>query len=211
MHCEAGGRSVAQSCLTLRDPMDCSTPDFSVHHNLLQFVQTYVHWVGDAIQPSHPLLPSSLPALHLSQHQGLFQWVGSSHQVAKRLKLQVLPMNSQSWLPLTGLISLQSKGLTRAFSSITVWKHQYFGAQITHGSTLTSIYDYWKIHSFDYTELCKALSRSSLVAQSLKPLPAMWETWVQSLGQEDPLEKEMATHSSILGWRIPWMEGTGGL
>ena len=125
----------------------------------------------------------------------------------------VFAVSIHSWFPLglTGLISLQSKGLTRVFSSITVWKHQYFGAQITHGSTLTSIYDYWKIHSFDYTELCKALSRSSLVAQSLKPLPAMWETWVQSLGQEDPLKKEMATHSSTLGWRIPWMEGTGGL
>ena len=97
MHCEAGGLSVAQSCLTLRDPMDCSTPDFSVHHNLLQFVQTYVHWVGDAIQPSHPLLPSSLPALHLSQHQGLFQWVGSSHQVAKVLELQ-LQHQSFQWI-----------------------------------------------------------------------------------------------------------------
>ena len=85
----AGGCLVTQSCLTLRDPMDCSTPDFSVHHDLLQFVQTYVHGVNDAIQPSHHLSSPSLPALHLSQHQGLFQWVGSLHQVLKVLQLQL--------------------------------------------------------------------------------------------------------------------------
>ena len=79
--------SFAQSCPTLCDPMDCSTPGFPVLHYLSEFAQTHVHWVGDAIQPSHPLSPPS-PALHLFQHQGLFQWVGSSHQVAKVLELQ---------------------------------------------------------------------------------------------------------------------------
>ena len=63
--------SVTQSCLTFCDPMDCSTPVFSVHHQLLQLVQTHVHWVGDAIQPSYPLSSPSLPAFNLSQHQGL--------------------------------------------------------------------------------------------------------------------------------------------
>ena len=67
--------SVAQSCLTLCDPMDCSTLDFSVLHHLLEPVQTHVHWVSDAIQPSHPLWSPSPPAFNLSQHQGLFQWV----------------------------------------------------------------------------------------------------------------------------------------
>ena len=75
--------SVTQSCLTLCDPMDCSTPGFSVLHYLLERAQTCVHWVDDAIQPSHPLSPSPHPALSLSQHQDLFQWVSSSHQVAK--------------------------------------------------------------------------------------------------------------------------------
>ena len=75
--------SLTQSYPTLCDPMDCSTPDISVHRQLPEFIQTYVHWVGDAIQPSHPLSPPSLPAFNLSQHQGLFQWVSSSHQVAK--------------------------------------------------------------------------------------------------------------------------------
>ena len=64
--------SVTQSCLTLCDPMDCSTPGYLVHHQLPEFTQTRVHWVGDAIQPSHPLSSPSPPAFNLSQHQGLF-------------------------------------------------------------------------------------------------------------------------------------------
>ena len=80
--------SVTYLCPTLCDPVDCSTPGFPVLHRLPEFTQTHVHWVGDAIQPSHPLSPPSPPALNLSQHQGLFQWVGSSHQVAKVLELQ---------------------------------------------------------------------------------------------------------------------------
>ena len=80
--------SVAQSCPTLCDPMNCSTPGLPVHHQLLEFTQTHVHWVGDAIQPSHPLSSPS-PALNLSQHQGLFKWVSSSHQVAKVLEFQL--------------------------------------------------------------------------------------------------------------------------
>ena len=80
--------SVAQLCPTLCKPMDCGMPVFSVLHHLLEFAQTQVHWVGDAIQPSHPLSPSSPSTFSLSQHQGLFQWVSSSHQVAKLLELQ---------------------------------------------------------------------------------------------------------------------------
>ena len=80
--------SVAQLCPTLCNPMDCSTPGFPVHYQLLELAQTHVHWVGDAVQPSHPLLSPSPPAFNLSQHQGLFQWVSSSHQVAKVLELQ---------------------------------------------------------------------------------------------------------------------------
>ena len=75
--------------VTLCDPMDCSTPGFPVLHCLLEFAQTHVHWFGDAIQPSHPLLPSSPPALNLPQHQSLFQLVCSLHQVAKVLELQL--------------------------------------------------------------------------------------------------------------------------
>ena len=81
--------SVAQSCLTLCDPMDCSMPGLPVHHHLPKFTQTRVHWVGDAIQPSHPLSSPSPHAFSLSQHQGLFQWVSCLHQVAKVLKFQL--------------------------------------------------------------------------------------------------------------------------
>ena len=80
--------SVAKPCPTLCDPMDCSTPGFPVLHHLPEFAQTHVHWVNDAIWPSHPLSPTSLFAFNLSQHQSLFQWVGSLHQVAKVLELQ---------------------------------------------------------------------------------------------------------------------------
>ena len=81
--------SVAQSCPTLCDPMDCSTLDLPVHHQLLEFTQIHVHWVSDAIQPSHPLSSPSPPAFNLSQNQGLFKWVSSSHQVAKVLAFQL--------------------------------------------------------------------------------------------------------------------------
>ena len=88
---------VSQSCLPLCDPIDCSMPRFPVLHYLPEFAQTHVHWVSDAIQPSHPLLPPSPPALCLSQHQVLFQWVRSSHQVAKIVELQ-LQYQSCQWI-----------------------------------------------------------------------------------------------------------------
>ena len=86
--------SVAQSCPTLCDPMDCSTPDFPVFHHLLEFAQTHVHWVSGTIQPSHPLLSPS-PAFNLSHHR--FQWVSSSHQMVKVLELQ-LQHQSLQWI-----------------------------------------------------------------------------------------------------------------
>ena len=123
---------VTKSRPTLWDSMDCSMPGFPVLHCLPEFAQIHVHWVGDAIQPSHLLSSPSPPALNLSQHQGLFLWVSSSLQVAKVLELSasVLPMNIQGWFPLelTDLILL-SKGLSRVFSSTTIWKRQFFGTQ----------------------------------------------------------------------------------
>ena len=80
--------SVGKSCPALCDPTDCNMPDSSVLQYLPEFAQVHVHWVSDAIQPSHPLLPPSPFAFEFSQHQGLFQWVGFSHQVAKALELQ---------------------------------------------------------------------------------------------------------------------------
>ena len=86
-----------QSCPTLCDPMDCSTPGLPVHHQLPEFTQAHVHRVGDAIQPSHPLSSPSPPALNLSQHQGLFQWVRSFHHVPKVLEFQ-LQHQSFHWI-----------------------------------------------------------------------------------------------------------------
>ena len=81
--------SVAQSCPTLCDPMNCSMPGLPVHHLLPEFTQTHMHWVSEAIQPSHPLSSPSPPAPNHSQHQSLFQWVNSSHEVAKVLEFQL--------------------------------------------------------------------------------------------------------------------------
>ena len=89
--------SVAQSCLTLCDPMDWSRPGFPVFHQPLELAQTHVHRAGDAIQPSHPLSSPSPPAFNRSQHQGLFHWVSSLHQVAKILELQ-LQHQSCKWI-----------------------------------------------------------------------------------------------------------------
>ena len=89
--------SVTQSCPTLWNPMDCSMPGLPVHHQLPEFTQTHVHWVGDAIQSSLPLLSASPPAFNLSQHQGLFKWVSSLHLVAKVLELQ-LQHHSFQWI-----------------------------------------------------------------------------------------------------------------
>ena len=101
--------SVAQSCPTLVDPMDCSTPGLPVHHQLPELTQTHVHWVSDAIQPSHPLLSPSPPAFNLSQHQGqMSQFSASGGQsIGVSASTSVLPMNTQDWSPLrwTGWIS----------------------------------------------------------------------------------------------------------
>ena len=89
--------SVTQLCLTLCDPIDWSTPCLLVRHQLPELAQTHVHWVGDAIQPSHPLSSPSPPTFNLSQHRGLFQWVSSSHQVAEVLEFQ-LQHQSFQWI-----------------------------------------------------------------------------------------------------------------
>ena len=101
-----GISSVQFSCSVVSDsfwPMNHSTPGLSVHHQLLESTKTYVHWVGDAIQPSHPLSSPSPPVLNLSQHQDLFKWVSSSHQVAKVLEFQ-LQHQSFQWTPRTALL-----------------------------------------------------------------------------------------------------------
>ena len=147
--------SVAQSCLTLCDPMNCSMPGLPVHHQLLESTQTHVHWVGDAIQPSHPLSSPSLPAFSPSQHQGLFKWVSSSHQVAKVLEFE-LQHQSFQWILMTDLLQnglvgspcsprdSQESSPTPQFKSINSSALSFL-----YSPTLTSIHDHWKNHSLD--------------------------------------------------------------
>ena len=125
--------------------MNRSTPGLTVHHQLPESNQTHVHWVGDAIQPFHPLSSPSPPASNPSQHQGLFQWVSSSHQqlcipsIGVSASTSVLPMNTQDWSPLgwTGWISLQSKGLSSILqhhsSKALILQHSaFFTVQLSH-------------------------------------------------------------------------------
>ena len=141
--------------LTLCDPMNRSMPGLPVHHQLPEFTQTHVHWVGDAIQPSHLLSSSSSPALSLSQHQGLFKWVNTSHQMAKVLEFQ-LQHQSFQWKPRTDLLynglvgspcsprDSQKSSPTSQFKSISSSALSFL-----HSPNLTSIHDHWKNHSLD--------------------------------------------------------------
>ena len=134
-------RSVSQSVQLLSrvwlwDPMNCSMPGLPVQHQLPEFTEIHAHRVGDAIQPSHPLLSPSPPALNLSQHQS-FQtsqfFTSGDQSIGVSASTPVLLLNIQNWSPLgwTGWISLQSKGLSRVFSNTTVQKHQFFSTQLS--------------------------------------------------------------------------------
>ena len=123
--------SVTKMSPTLCNPWTLAhqTP---IPHYLLEFAQTLVHWVSDAIQPSHPLLSPSPSALNLSQHQDLFQWVDSAssgQSIGVSTLASLLPINTQDWFPLGLTDLLQSKGLSKVFSNTTVQKHQFFSDQ----------------------------------------------------------------------------------
>ena len=157
-----------------------SSPTFTITRSLLKLMSI------ESVIPSNHLilccplllLPSILPNIRVfsSELAVHIRW----QSIGASASASILSMNIQGWFPLesTGLLSLLSKGPSRVFSSITIQKHQFFGAQLS----------LWV----------------SLMAQLVKNPPAMWETWVPSLGWEDPLEKGTATHSSILAWIIPW-------
>ena len=134
--------SITQSCLALCNPMDCNMPGFPVHYQFLELAQTHVHWVGDAIQPLLPLSSPSPPAFNLSQHEGLFQWGSSSHQVAKVLEFQLQRQSFQwifrisfmiNWLD---LLAVQGtlKSLLQCHSSkaLILWCSTFFMVQLSH-------------------------------------------------------------------------------
>ena len=135
--------SVAQSCPTLCDPTNCSMPGLPVHHQLPEFTQMHVHWVGGAIQPSHPLLSPSPPALNFSQHQGLFKWDSSSHQVAKYwcFSLKISPSNEypglisfrMGWLDLLAVQGTLKSLLQHHSSKTSILLHSaFFIVQLSH-------------------------------------------------------------------------------
>ena len=152
--------SDTQSCLTLCDPMAFSMPGFPVHHQLLEFTQTFVCWVGDAIQPSHPLLPPFPPTFNLSQHKDLFKWISSSHQVAKVLEFQ-LQHQSFQWIFTTDFLRMDWLDLLAIQGNLKcLLQYHNSKASILHSSaffspTLISIHDYWKNHIFDGPLLTK--------------------------------------------------------
>ena len=128
---------VAQLCPSLCNPINCSTPGLPFHHQLSELTQTHVHWVGGVIQPSHPLSPPFSSHLQSFPASGSFQmsqfFTSGGQGTRDSASTSVLPMNIQDWSPLgwTGWISLQSRWLSRVFSSTTVQKHQFFGAQLS--------------------------------------------------------------------------------
>ena len=139
--------------------MNRSTPGLPVHHQLLEFTQTHVHWVSDAIQPSHPLSSASSLAPNPSQHPGISQWVNSSHEVAKVLEFQLQHQSFQliprTYLLQDGLVgSPCSPRDSQVFSNTTVQKHQSLVFSFLYSPTLTSIQDHWKNHSLDQMDLC---------------------------------------------------------
>ena len=129
--------------------MDCTMPGFPAHHQLPELAQTQVHRVGDAIQPSHPLSSSSPPAFNLAQHQGLNQWVSSSHQVGKNWSFSfsirwARISASKDWFPLgwIGWISFQSKGLSKSSPTPQFKSINSSMLSFLYGPTLTSKHDY---------------------------------------------------------------------
>ena len=141
--------SVTQSCLTLCDPVDCRTPGLPVYHQLLEFTQTYVHWISDAIQPSYHLLSPSPPAFNPSQHQSLFQWVNYSHRWPKSwsFSFSISPSNEYSGLTsfrmdcldLLAVQGTQESSPTPQFKSINSSVLSFVYSPI-----LTSIHDHGK-------------------------------------------------------------------
>ena len=150
--------SVAQSCLTLCDPMNCSMPPCpspapGVYSNSCLLSR----WCHPAILSFVIPFSSRLQSLPASESFPVSQlFTSGGRSIGVSASASVLPMNIHDWYPLgwTGWISLQSKGLSRVFSSTPIWKHRFLALNLLYGPALTSIHDYWKNHSFDYMDLC---------------------------------------------------------
>ena len=201
--------------------MDCSMPGFTVHHQLPGLAQTYVHWDGDAIQPSHPLLSPSPPAFNLSQHQGLFQWVSYSHQVAKVLEFQ-LQHQSFQWMFRTDFLQdrlvgspcsprdSQESSPTPQLKSINSSALSFL-----HSPTLISIHDYWKnLDLSRWTFVGKVTSRlfnmlSRFVIAFLPRSKQLLVSWPQSPSAVILEPKKTVSHCfHCFPIYLPWSDGT---
>ena len=194
--------------------MYCSTPGISVPHHLLKFAQVHVHWISDAIQPSHPLMPSS-SSLNLSQCQGFFQRVSRSYQVTEILESQFQHQSFQKgWFPLklTGLISLLSKGLSGVFPSTTVEKHQdpdfitvqLSQSNVTAGKTIALTIQIFV--SIVMSLLFNTMSRFEVFLSRGKHLLS---SWMQSpiTGILEPKKRKSVTTSTFFHLCLPWSMG----
>ena len=199
--------------------MDCSTPGFPVHHQLLELAQTHVHWVSDALQPSHPLSSPSPPAFSLSQHQGLFRWVSSSHQVAKVLELSTSPSNEHpgltsfrmDWLDLLAVQGTQESSPAPQFKNINS-----LALSFLYSPTLTSIHDYWKNHSFDQMNFAGTVMSllfnmlTRLVITFLPRSKCLLISWLQSPPAVILKPKKIKVSHCFHCFPIylPWSDGT---
>ena len=182
-----------KSCPTLCDSINCSTPGLPVYHQLLEFTQTHLHWVSDAIQPSHPLSSPSVPTFNLSQHQGLFKWVNSSHQVASVLEFQLQHQSFQwtvrtiffriDWLDLlAGQGTLKSLLQYHSSKVLILWCSAFIIVQLSHpymtaGKTIALTR--WSFVGKVMSLLFNKLSR--LVITFLPRSKRLLISWVQSL------------------------------
>ena len=208
--------------IRLCDLMDCSMPGLPVHHQLQEFIQTHVHWVSDAIQPSHPLSSPPPPAFNLSQHQGLFQWVSSSHQVARVLKFQ---LQQQSFHEYPGLISfrmgwLDLLAVQRILKSLLqhhnsklsiLWHSAVFIVQLSHPYMTTGrtiALTIWTFVGEVTSLLFNVLSR--LVITFLPRSKCLLISWLQSPSAVILDLKKIVSHCfHCFPIYLPWSDGTG--
>ena len=202
--------------------LDCTTPSFPVLHYLSEFAQTHVHWVNDAIQPSHSLLPTSPPALNLSQHQGLFQWVSSSHQVAKVLELQLQHQSFQKTLRLiffridwfdllTVKEALKSLLHHQSLKAPIPWHSDFFTVQLSHPYMTTGkniALTIWTFVGKVMSLLLNMLSR--FVITFLPRSKHFLILWLQSLSSVIFKPKKIVCHCfHCFPIYLPWSDGTG--
>ena len=214
--------SVAQLCPTLWDPLNCSTPGLPVHHQLSESTQTHIHWVGDAIQPSHALSSPSPPAFNLFQHQGLFKWVSSSHQVAKywSFSFRISPTNEYPalissrmvWLDLLAVQGTLKSLIQHHSSKASIFQcSAFFIVQLSHPymtSGKTIALTRWTFVGKVMSLLFNMLSR--LVITFLPRSKCLLISWLKSPSAvilEPPPKTKVSHCFHFFLFYLPWCDG----